>query len=365
MANITDEAISPITAALPTAKLEGFSEDRDFCSSIAEALIRGKIRAAGSKPVNVACFVLAAPSRGMIVDLAAIASRWSGDAVPVAISRSALSGAKQRALREAGIAFFDAAGNAWLEAPGFIIDRRGLKIPNEKSGQRPLHSAGIFSDKATIVSRALLQSRPLGIRELSAAAADAGFPLSPGFVSKVVRSLEERRYIKRLDGKVQLMNRKELIADWAEAYAGMRHPRPQGWYLHAADADSARDAASKIVGEHGVLAGLAAASMIDGFAMFDAVDVYARNLDAVKEALEAAGAVRVERGANVNVSVPRYKVSAFYGSREHDGITTTSDLQTYLDLHLQPRRGREAAEHLIETRLQHLLNDNSTERQGA
>ena len=158
-------------------------------------------------------------------------------------------------------------------------------------------------------------------------------------------------------GKVKLANREALVADWADAYRGMRHPRPQGWYLHAASTEEARDSVGGILGESGVLAGLAAVSLYDGFAMFDAVYAHARDLALVEDALEAVGAVPVERGANVNVSVPRYKVSAFHSLREFGRIAATSDLQTYLDLQLQPRCGREAAERIMEMRLRRMLND--------
>ena len=354
-----------IAAVLP-AELEGFSKDNDFCSSLADALVRGWIRMAGGEAIDVACFVTANPSRGAINDLAAIAPRWSGSALPVVISPSPLSESKQQALRNAELAFFDASGNAWLETPGIFVDRRGMAASLDWTDQKPARpAAGIFSDKATIVSRMLLQGQPLGIRELSDAASDAGFALSSGFVSKVAGSLERKRYAKRSDGKMVLSNHEGLLADWSDAYRRMHHPRPRGWYLHAADASSTRDTVGQLIEGHGALAGLAAASVSDGFAMFDVVDVYARNLPAVETALETAGALRVDRGANVNVSVPKYKVSAFFGLQSRNGINITSDLQTFLDLQLQPRRGREAAEHLMETRLKHLSEGNWAEGDGA
>lgn len=358
---VMEEARSSMERALPAASLEGLAADPGFGSSLAEALARGRVRVPGGTPADICCIVVYSPSRGAISDLAAIAPQWSGNALPVVVALSALSEAKQQALRDTGLAFVDRAGNAWIEAPGVIVDRRGMEAPSTEAGRgKGKAAAGVFSDKATIVTRLLMDGRALGVRELSAAADDAGCSLSPGFASKVVRSLEEERYARRSGGKVLLVNRSGLLADWVEAYRGMRHPRPAGWYLHAAGAENARGAVGRAVGDAGALAGLAAASLGGCYAMFDAVDVYARDLAAVEAALEAAGAVRVERGANVNVSVPRYKASAFFGAREADGIRVTSDLQTYLDLQLQPRRGREAAEHLMETRLAPLLDEGRT-----
>ena len=146
-----------------------------------------------------------------------------------------------------------------------------------------LMNAGLSAVSSGVV--AMCASMTAFVRELSAAAGDAGFPMSPGFASKVVHALEERRYARRSGGKVLLANRPALLADWAEAYRGMRHPRPAGWYLHAASAERARDAVGEAVGGAGALAGLAAASLTCGYAMFDAVDVYARDLAAVEGAL--------------------------------------------------------------------------------
>jgi hypothetical protein len=51
------------------------------------------------------------------------------------------------------------------------------------------------------------------------------------------------------------------------------------------------------------------------------------------------------------LSVPHYRVSAFYGKRRIGGLWMASDLQLYLDLYDYPLRGREQAEHLFERRL--------------
>lgn len=68
------------------------------------------------------------------------------------------------------------------------------------------------------------------------------------------------------------------------------------------------------------------------------------------------GARRVERGGNINVSLPYYRVSAFYDAQMPKGSArTASDIQLYLDLYDFPVRGREQAEHLYERRLRPMI----------
>lgn len=107
-----------------------------------------------------------------------------------------------------------------------------------------------------------------------------------------------------------------------------------------------------------VFTGHAGASLVDPYTEFDVAEVYVRDLDKAASALNAVGARRVERGANLIVSLPYYKVSAFYDAQVSSGFKCASDIQLYLDLYDYPIRGREQAEHLYEQRLQPVIERN-------
>jgi hypothetical protein len=107
------------------------------------------------------------------------------------------------------------------------------------------------------------------------------------------------------------------------------------------------------------LTGHAGVSLVDPYAAFDSIDIIAKQPNAAIQALEAIGAKQVERGANIQVISPYYKVSAFYGARPVSGIMVASDIQIYLDLLCQPIRGLEAAEHLFKRRIAPMLEERS------
>jgi len=299
-------------------------------------------------------------SRAQLIDaaeLARLAPAGEGSSIPV-IASAYLSPASQQLLRDANAAFIDYAGNAWLVVPGIHIDRRGFANPGkEERGQRDL-----FSDKASLVLRTLLVARsPMGVREIasSVSSKDERIRLTPGYVSKMIGELERRGYVSRSAEKIKLRHADELLRDWTSAYRGRRRPVPASYFVLA---PSAEDLLPRIAeafhakGADYVLTGHAGASLVDRYTAFDVADVYVREPEDVVSALADLGARRVERGGNVNISVPYYRESAFYDRQmSKGGIKVVSDLQLYLDLYDYPVRGREQAEHLYERRLRPLV----------
>jgi len=301
-----------------------------------------------------------AVSRAQLIDGVELARRAPGEegtSIPV-IASPYLSPASQQLLRDANAAFIDYAGNAWLVAPGIHIDRRGFANPGkEERGQRD-----IFSDKASLVLRTLLVAHsPMGVREIASnvSSKDRQIRLTPGYVSKVVSELERRGYVSNRDEKIMLRHAEELLRDWTSAYRGRRRPAPASYFILAPSTEDLlpRIAASlDAKGADYIFTGHAGASLVDRYAVFDVADVYVRNLADVTPALADLGARRVERGGNVNMSLPYYRESAFYDRQmSRGGMKAASDLQLYLDLYDYPVRGREQAEHLYERRLRSLV----------
>lgn len=254
-----------------------------------------------------------------------------------------LSPARQEFLRESGVPFFDLAGNAWIVADTVHVDRRGFSNPfrEQRRGRDP------FADKASLVLRSLVASGPgKGVRSI---AEQTG--LSPGYVSKVVQELEERGYLARRDGGLALQNARELLQDWVHTYR--KHWIEQrGYFVPVARAQKVIDAMRQApLGEEYALALQAGANLVAPYADFDVVDVYVHDLEVAERLASQLDAREVDRGANLRVSVPYYRVSAFFDMQEAACLPVVSDLQLYLDLYDHPLRGREQAEHILQRRL--------------
>jgi hypothetical protein len=300
------------------------------------------------------------PTRAQLIDAVELARLVASDgdpSIPV-IASAYLSPANQQLLRDANAAFIDYAGNARLAVPGIHIDRRGFANPGkEERGQRD-----IFSDKASLVLRTLLVAdSPMGVREIASAVSsnDERITLTPGYVSKVVGELDRRGYAARRGDKVVLRHTRELLSDWTASYRGRRRPVPASYFILAPSTEELPPRVGDAFSAGGVdyaFTGHAGASLVDRYSVFDVADVYVRDLEDVTPALAALGARRVERGGNVNISVPHYRESAFYDQQlSRGGIKVVSNLQLYLDLYDYPVRGREQAEHLYERRLRSLV----------
>ena len=253
------------------------------------------------------------------------------------------SASRQELLRASGVPFFDLAGNAWIVADAVHVDRRGF--PNPFLEQR--RSRGPFSDKASLVLRALIAFGPgRGVRGI---AEQAG--LSPGYVSKIVRELEERGYVARRADGLALRHGQELLHDWVHAYRKHWAER-RSYFVPVTSAQALMDALRHVsMSDEYALALQAGASLVAPYADFDVVDVYVRSSDAAVAFARRLDAREVERGANLRVSVPYYRISALFDRQELAGLPVVSDLQLYLDLYNYPLRGREQAEHILERRL--------------
>jgi len=276
------------------------------------------------------------------------------NAVSILLS-SYLSDKKQTMLRENGIGFIDSLGNAWIETDTILIDRRGNK-PDQafsltKKGQN------IFSDKATLVSRLLFNGAQRGVREISSTLETLGFSLSPGYVSKVIASLTEERYIKQGSQGAYLINRELFLEDWVSVYKRKKaRETREGWYCPSSNVEELAFHIGSQISEHGVLTDRAGSYFYDQHVSFESVDVIVRDRKGVQELLRALNAKPVDRGANINLIDPYYRVSAFFGIQKMGGVHVASNLQLYLDLSCQPKRGLEAAEHLYQQRILPLIN---------
>lgn len=202
-----------------------------------------------------------------------------------------LSPAKQQILREAGVPFFDLAGNAWLSHDRFHLDRRGLANLSKESrpGRYP------FADKASLVLRLFMSTREyLGIREI---AEEVG--LTAGYVSKVAQELDARGYLDRNQEGIAVRRATDLLQEWVYAYRKRRPSAGASYFVAAQHVDEliGRLSQTEIAGSDDyVLALHAGASLVDPYAEFDSVELHVRSLEVAEAIAAELGGRAVERG---------------------------------------------------------------------
>ena len=112
--------------------------------------------------------------------------------VPIVISKY-FSPQKREAFKKMGVNFLDFSGNAYLKHGNIYIDRMGFPnlFPESRRGR------GIFSDKASLILRAMLnEDRLWGVRELA-----NKIGLDPGYVSRLFKEMEKQDRLVREKGK--------------------------------------------------------------------------------------------------------------------------------------------------------------------
>ncbi|MGD9214450.1 MAG: type IV toxin-antitoxin system AbiEi family antitoxin [Desulfobacteraceae bacterium] len=274
------------------------------------------------------------------------------DVVPV-LAAPYLSPERQALCREAGIYFMDLSGNVFVAHQSLYVERIGFpnKYPEKRQRRYP------FSDKASLILRELLKApeRQWGIRELA-----GKIGLNPGYVSRMAKSLSAAGYASQAGGKLKIRSAKEILDDWIRAYDLKRNEHHRLFML-APDVNSILRRLREIDVHRKVQYALsvqAGAGLVAPYAAYKEVHIYvgdAKDIEFFKKEMDLKDA---DQGANVVLMIPYYRHSAFYDSREVEGLWVVSDIQLYLDLYGYPVRGREQAEHLYAKRLEMLFSGN-------
>lgn len=123
-------------------------------------------------------------------------------------------------LRQLGIAFVDAAGNAFLSANGlliYVVGRRYAgRLPNAPAGR-------LFQDKGLRVAFALLTKPALVSSPYRVIAQSAG--VAHGTVGIVMSELKSQGFVANVDGRRRLLQGDHLMRQWADAYARTLRPK--------------------------------------------------------------------------------------------------------------------------------------------
>lgn len=274
-----------------------------------------------------------------------LAAKEEKSIIPVLVAPY-LSPERQALCRKEGVGFLDLSGNAHLHFKSFYIERTGSpnRFPEKRYGRDP------FSDKASLVLRALLQNgeRLWGVRELA-----QYIGLDPGYVSRMAKEIESRGYAARVNAKLRLRSLDGILDDWVRSYSFKKNKLSRYFCMAASVEEVIHKLRDLKIAERiqYALSIHAGASLVAPFSSFKEVHVYvsgARDLSFFENELALKPA---EIGANLILMQPYYRNSVYFGARIVDDIQVVSDIQLYLDLHGYPIRGLEQAEHILNQRI--------------
>lgn len=260
---------------------------------------------------------------------------WRG--VTPVVAAPFLTPRTRERLREAGVAYVDLTGNAWLtlDRPALWIETTGADRGPWPEG-RPART--LRGAKAGRVVRALLDLRPpLGVRRLAALAG-----ADPGYVSRVLALLEREALVERKRrGPVTEVDWAGLIRRWAEDHsllgsntvASYLDPRGLAALTEKLLRSSVRYA----------LTGSLAASQVAPVAPPRLAALYVDDPEGVAKRLELRPA---EAGANVLLVAP-FDPVVYERTWEREGLTFAALSQVTVDLLTSPGRGPAEAEELL------------------
>lgn len=267
----------------------------------------------------------------------------------------------QRIADEQGVGWFDLVGNAHFDFPGCYLHAEGIPNPFE-SKERTI---AWTSDHAQRVLRVLLEPNHMGRSWKQRDLSSACFPkVSLGTVNMVAKRLLAAAYAEETDQGLRLTDPEGLLRDWAAKYRPI-HKSTRSFYT-TYHGDALQERLAKLCRDYRsnppdsiasfALAGTSAAIWFAPFVRNPSLCLYATP-GAERVLIKELELQPVEKGGNVTLwTTPR---ADFYRYPIHlpNGITTTSLVQTYLDLWVGGERGKEAAEHLLTQKLKPLWNE--------
>ena len=264
-----------------------------------------------------------------------------------------ISLASQAICKEMGVGYADLAGNSHLVFGDIYIDRQVAENPfHRRREQRSL-----FSPKSARVLRVLLTNplQPWKVEDLARRAR-----VSFGLVSNVIRMLVDKEFGAAKRGDIRVVSPYKLLEEWESAYVALRSARKlyytaiHGEKLQAAigEAFASNELASALREELPklLLSSFSAARWLAPYARVAGEYFYANegeeNILVKHLKLEP-----VSRGENVVVDRPKDDGVYLESMEPKKGLRSTGLIQTYLDLYATGERGREAAVHLREQKI--------------
>jgi hypothetical protein len=263
-----------------------------------------------------------------------------------------ISDSSAAALRENQLSYMDLSGNCCIFAHRIYLYVLGK--PNKYIAHRTMKNYfSKSSSAASAVMRTILNSpdKTWQVKELSVAAGK-----SIGMVSNVKSFLLEHAWIEESSRGFYLCNIKEMLYSWAEDYKKKSSQDYEYYTLDTIPQTEYRISRwNRKRKSPAVLAGFSAAARYSPTVRYKKVQVYTE-LQNFEKFVSDLDLKPVNVGGNVIITIPHDETPCMF-SREINGDTVTSPVQTVIDLLTSDSRGEEAAEAIIQKEYKRGKND--------
>lgn len=290
-----------------------------------------------------------------------------------AIVSPVLSQQAQAFCIEAGIDFLDLAGNISINVPGkFVLQRTGQRAKDVLQSVEGPREVNVFSGRFSRVLRVLLQNpRSWTLSEIAQELeresrnnaivsrleidldSSRNFVVSPGTISKALRTLEDQLWIRRRGTSVLVPEPKRLLLAWATKYqeryrfrlrSSVNYPNPFGQNLAIIN-----NALGSLSLGAFAFTGPAATTVRAPFIDLDTVDVYLSSPDQTEKLRDLAKSKA--DGPRFRFLEP-YDLGVFMYARRYEAIPVVSDIQAYLDLTARGGRDQKQADYLFDNAIE-------------
>lgn len=257
-----------------------------------------------------------------------------------------ISSESARICEEDGVNYMDLAGNCLFKFDKVYIKNQGN--PNPNSEKRELRS--LYSPKATRILRMLLAHPQRGwkLQELSEES-----QVSLGQTSNVKKLLEDKEWLVKQEGGLQITFPEKLLEEWSSHYSYRQNSSHEYYSLRSAEEFEKFVAATlKKKKIPYAFTGFSAAARMAPMVRYKRVMFFVPE-GCQDEALSLLELKEVADGANVSMLLP-YDDGVFFDAREKDGLRIVSPIQTFLDLSSYRGRGEEAAQEILDKEIRPL-----------
>lgn len=308
----------------------------------------------GDEPVARIHYGDLAPIRIALSDRARPAHQQN-DPLTVQILQSGNTEERDR-LRQGGRSYVDLEGAVCVQAPGFFLERSDIPVPSSVSTS----GADPYADRASRVCRVLLMA-PRSRRWTTRGLAEAA-DVHASTVSRATRELKRRELVQdespgeRRRSRIWVPDGEALIADWARAYRWQDNRQLRLAAPVGSPQRFIKRMPETMQAPRWALTLHAGASLLAPQAQFDVVHAFVGS-DSSLEELALRQGWEVSSSGNLCLLEPVHAESVWFQKRTVDGIPVVGPVQMVLDLWHHPVRGREQAQHLIETVLRPLWHE--------
>jgi DNA-binding Lrp family transcriptional regulator len=248
-----------------------------------------------------------------------------------------------RAADKENLNWIDLSGNAHFRTDDFYVHVEGK--PNKYPTRGPTPSP--FAPRSSRIAHAMLLNPRRWWRQAELA---EELSLNDGYVSRIVRRLEDEKLLERDHKEVRPRDPDLMLDAWVDDYRFDRHRLVVG-HATGSGVDLSRTLNSRLeeAGVDHAFTGLASAWAYTSFVRFRMNSIYVAG-----DPYDVADAIELRRhatGANVQLIGPDDD-GVFLGRGDVADLPCVSAIQTYLDLQHLPERAEEAA---VELRDNHLL----------